>query len=469
MKGVRAKSTRLALAPVAAACAFGTLGCGETAIILPIPERAGTHSVVLVLRVEGSPALLRVEAMDPAGGRIVTEAPRTEDRLQAFALLHDETLAALELTEGAIPLGDPAPADGELDPIFSDADESWTAALAADAEARWERAEPLDPGIARLRRPLPALPPGCARIELEWTRTVPNVGEPSFAFVLPDGRALIAYHPRLDQPYGLVVIDAEGTVTAVPLPVPLPPLVAALQTSPGEWILGGDDRRLWRGRWDGTRLVATPLGPPQPGAGAIDLIDGAVTSTSFEVYTWNRSGAVEAWREDGSARMLGQISPTRGYKDGGLARLGPEDILLADPQSRELLHIRGSTVSREVAGFNDGVIRLRRLASRVAAGTYLGGLGWRDGAGTWRIADPPASNTSINAFGDTSDGFLWGGTRAWFGQYVDQLGYCPKQLLGSSAAQEIVRWGPDTYLMVFNHPTGSVASVARVHLRSETR
>lgn len=437
------------------------VGCSPADVLLTLPVEIDARALIVVLMPMQPGGPPRAFAIDPAAASAPIRQELTEDEaLDVYALYHREPLAELGLAAGDLPLSTGDTAAAEPDPAFA-GDAAFVEHVRGGAALGWARVDPPPAEITslqRFREPVP-FPPGCDRLALEWARMLPVQARALAAKILEDGRAIVVTRA------GLYLVDPSGPLMDAPIREPLSPPSAAFVSDDGSIWLALNEHRLAQLRWTGAELAVARLDPPHPGS-TIALIDGASTATHTEIFTADGAGLIERWNALDPPLELARIPPGgRGYAEGGLARIGPQEVLLGVPFEDAVVHITGTTIEREATPIQQGLSALENLSTfGVVAVSGVGGIIWRRDA-RWIASDHPSYRLSFVGLGPSAPvGFWWGGLNGRVGQYRPETGHCPVQATTGGDVRLLVPWGPDHFLYANDANDTSPGYVVRARL-----
>lgn len=420
---------------------------------LPLPPHEGARSMIIAAENERGLTLL-ASALDDTSAVHIPEDELTGSTMRIAALLYDEPLEALQLTNGPVPLASVSQdGAGQEYRAVPDAARMYALAVPLEGEssARWEETVVRSSRLDAAR--LPALVTPCPRFEPE----VHSVDSASWATFLTPISATAAILGTADG--YLYRIDGAGTATQLAITDPMP-IVAAMS--------GGyfDGRSLWVGRYLHGRLDRGTLDGDvfrieetiYTGAEKIHWITGVSDDRVTSITTMDSAGVLHHW--DGS--RIAEVDrfpqpPEDRQWWGGLASTDDREALAVLLSGEYAIRIRDGIASRELV-VPQGSIDALQAVTHVpglgdVSGTSQGELFVRRARG-WESLSEEKLRQWIFAMHAYENGFLFTAAFGIVGYFEASYGFCPLDLTTSFDVRYVATLGADLVL-AGNNPNTS--------------
>ncbi|MFO0723531.1 MAG: hypothetical protein U1E65_07115 [Myxococcota bacterium] len=209
--------------------------------------------------------------------------------------------------------------------------------------------------------------------------------------------------------------------------------------------------RLWLADPQGTVWTAS-LAPSLNAIRAGDLgvlgrpiaMDGDPEHPEHDLYVVTDQGSIARLRGS-RATSFEPLSTTTDLR-ASVAWIEPDSALAASAMASSVLLIQGDRATRiPVADDRSGVYAVRRVPGLGILAATVGGQIYRyDPSGPrFELIGPSAVKLDVASFVVTPDGFLYGGTFGYVGQWIQGFGFCPiaAQPLASATAKFLVPLG----------------------------
>ena len=364
------------------------------------------------------------------------------DEIRMTALLYTAAAGELGLAPGPLPFH-PGATGGRTIPSPDRVLERTVHGTASDG---WRESRVLPEPLSALRIPeRPATP--CAEFTVRNIRLGVR-GDARFIYPLNEESVIVGIEHEAPDEFHVFRVDRSGAVTPLSVRPQDTVLVSGVRRSATELWFGLRHGRIASGHHDGDTIVLDADAGVLPPAVSdhVAWLELSRPPDALEAWAIDTNGGL-GWFDGQRWSFVARMLRTPNGANFGLARVGPGEAYAVSGATREVLHVRSGTVTREAYPQLESVPIT--LASIPGFGAVLGttrGEVLTRGAEGWTLLGGTGYTLWVNSFLPFEDGFIAGGDAGFVAQYRPGAGFCPAKQLGSMSIGAIVRLGDDLFL-----------------------